>query len=152
VFRGESALSMDAKGRLAIPTRYREHLADTCNGRLVVTISLHERCLVVYPLPDWERIEGELQQLPALDRKGQSIVRLLTGQATDCELDGHGRMLIPPTLREFAGLDRRVRLIGQMRRFELWDEASWNSRRDALLGQIDDLLEGPSEALAALRL
>ena len=74
MFRGECSLSLDAKGRLAIPSRYRERLMELCGGKLIVTISLLERCLVVYPYPRWQRIEDELKDLPTLDRKAQSVI------------------------------------------------------------------------------
>jgi len=150
VFRGEYSLSLDAKGRIAVPTRYRERLSELCGGKLVVTISLLERCLSVYPAGHWQTIESELRALPALDRKAQAINHLLIGHATECDMDGHGRILVPGGLREFAALDKRVKLVGQIGRFELWDEEAWNARREELLGQVTDLLEAPSDALRAL--
>lgn len=141
---------MDTKGRLAIPSRYRERLEESCGGRLVVTISLLERCLVVYPFADWQNIEDELRRLPALDQKAQAISHLLIGHAAECDMDGHGRILVSQSLREFAALERRVKMVGQVGKFELWDEATWAERREQLLGQVGDLLEQPSEALRAL--
>lgn len=150
MFRGDVPLSLDPKGRLAIPTRYRERLQEVCAGALVATISLTERCLAVYPAPEWQRIELQLQALPAFDPQAQAITRLLIGHASECEMDNHGRILIPPTLREAAGLDRRVRMIGQVNRFELWDEDRWAARRGELLGQVGSLLQQPSEPLRSL--
>jgi len=150
VFRGEVALSMDTKGRLSMPARYRERLAESCAGRLVITISLLDRCLVVYPFPDWQRIESELQALPALDRQAQTVSHLLIGHATECELDRNARVLVPPPLREFAKLDRRVRMVGQVRKFELWNEAAWNARREEFLAEIETLRDAPNEALRSL--
>jgi len=141
---------MDAKGRLAIPTRYRDRLAEACGGRLVTTISLLERCLVVYPYPDWQRIERQLEGLPALDKKAQAISHLLIGHATECDMDGHGRMLVSQSLREFAGLDRQVKMVGQVRKFELWSDVAWTARREELLEQVDDLQDGQSDALRTL--
>jgi MraZ protein len=150
VFRGEFGISMDSKGRLAIPARYRERLEDACGGKLVITISLLERCLVAYPFPDWQRIEDELRELPALDAKAQAISHLLIGHATECDLDGQGRILLPPSLREFAGLERRIRMVGQVRKFELWDEDVWTARRAELLSQVEELKSQPSDALRRL--
>ena len=150
MFRGDHPLNVDAKGRLAIPTRYREGLRDVCGGSLVLTISLTERCLSVYPFPEWKRIEDELQKLPALDRKAQDISHLLIGNAAECDMDAQGRILVPPSLRSWARLDKRVRMIGQVRRFELWDEAAWDTRREELIGTVEDLLSDPSEALSSL--
>lgn len=150
MFRGEFNLTMDGKGRLAVPTRYRERVAEASGGRLVVTISLVERCLAAYPFPQWQAIEDALKAVPALDRKAQGISHLLIGHATECDLDAHGRVLIPQTLRDFAGLDKRVKAVGQIKRFELWDEAIWLRRRDELLGQVGELLSEPSQELASL--
>jgi MraZ protein len=116
----------------------------------VATISLTERCLVIYPSPEWRRIEQQLQALPALDPKAQAISRLLIGHASECEMDNQGRILVPPTLREVATLDRRVRMIGQVNKFELWDEDHWSARRNELLDQVGGLLKEPSEALRTL--
>ena len=150
MFRGEYSLSLDAKGRLAIPSRYRERLVEDCGSKLIVTISLLERCLVVYPYPRWQRIEDELKDLPALDRQAQAINHLLIGHAADCDMDSNGRVLLSQTLRNFAGLDKRVMMVGQADKFELWDETGWNLRRDELLGGVSRLHEEPSDALRKL--
>jgi MraZ protein len=139
---------MDAKGRLAVPTRYRERLVEGCGGKLVVTISLMDRCLTVYPFPDWQRVEDEIKALPALDSQVHAISHLLIGHATECDLDGHGRMLLPQSLRDFASLDKRVHMVGQVRRFELWNEDAWSTRRDELLGQIGNLQIQASQSQA----
>jgi len=132
VFRGANKVTLDAKGRMVMPTRYRERLADRSQGRLVVTID-RDHCLLLYPLPDWEEIERKLMRLPTLNVQARRLQRLMVGHATELELDGHGRLLLPPQLREFAGLTREATLIGQGTRFELWDEARWNERRDEWL-------------------
>ncbi len=150
MFRGECSLSLDAKGRLVIPSRYRERLAELCGGKLIVTISLLERCLVVYPYARWQRIEDELKDLPTLDRKAQSVIHLLIGHAADCDMDANGRVLLSQTLRKFAGLDKRIMMVGQVDKFELWDEAGWNLRRDELLDNVSQLHEEPSDVLRAL--
>ncbi len=117
---------------MVMPTRYRERLADRSQGRLVVTID-RDHCLLLYPLPDWEEIERKLMRLPTLNVQARRLQRLMVGHATELELDGHGRLLLPPQLREFAGMSREAMLIGQGTRFELWDEARWNERRDEWL-------------------
>ena len=150
MFRGEYSLAMDAKGRLAVPTRYRDRLGEVCGGKLVVTISLTERCLVVYPFPDWQRIEATLDALPALDAQAQAVSHLLIGHATELDLDGQGRVLLPQSLREFAGLGKSVKMVGQVRKFELWDDVTWTMRREELLSQVDRLAQTPSEALRSL--
>ena len=150
MFRGECSLSLDAKGRLAIPSRYRERLTELCGGKLIVTISLLERCLVVYPYPRWQRIEEELKDLPTLDRKAQSVIHLLIGHAADCDMDSNGRVLLSQSLRNFAGLDKRIMMVGQVDKFELWDEAGWSRRRDELLNDVPQLHEEPSDVLRTL--
>ncbi len=150
MFRGEYSLSLDAKGRLAIPSRYRERLVELCGGKLIVTISLLERCLVVYPCPRWQRIEDELKDLPTLDRKAQSVIHLLIGHAADCDMDSTGRVLLSQTLRSFAGLDKHIMMVGQVDKFELWDEPVWNRRRDELLDDVPQLHEEPSDVLRTL--
>jgi len=121
VFRGATKVTLDAKGRMVIPTRYRERLQERGDARLVVTID-RDQCLLIYPLPEWEEIERKLMRLPTLNEHARRLQRLMVGYATDVELDGHGRLLLPPTLRGFAHLERNAMLIGQGNRFELWDE------------------------------
>jgi MraZ protein len=137
VFRGINPLTLDAKGRLVVPTKYRDRLQAESGGRLVVTVD-RERCLLLYTLPEWEEIERRLLRLPTLNRKVRRLQGLLIGHATDLELDGHGRVLLPAVLREIASLDRRAVLIGQGNKFELWDEQAWNARRESWLAEEDD--------------
>ena len=132
MFRGANKLTLDAKGRLVMPTRYRERLRERCGGHIVVTVD-KDRCLLIYPLPDWEDIERKLNKLPTLDPQKRGLQRLMVGYATDLELDGHGRLLLPANLREFGQLTRDAMLIGQGLRFELWDEARWNAQCDEWL-------------------
>lgn len=139
VFRGVNALNLDAKGRMAMPTKYRERLKLHCNGQLVITVD-RDHCLLIYPLPEWEEIERKLVHLPNLDKQTRLLQRLLIGHATECELDGQNRILLPPPLRDFAALDKRVVLIGQGNKFELWDEQTWNERRDKWLATEDEEL------------
>ena len=150
VFRGANKVTLDAKGRMVMPTRYRERLAERSAGRLVVTID-RDQCLLLYPLPDWEEIERKLMRLPTLNLQARRLQRLMVGHATEVELDGHGRLLLPPQLREFGSLTRDVMLIGQGNRFELWDEARWNERREEWLKE-EELPAGLSADLESLSL
>jgi len=134
VYRGVNALNLDAKGRMAIPTKYRERLMERCDGHLVVTVD-RDRCLLLYPLPDWENIERKLAALPNLDKQTRRLQRLLIGHATECDMDGNSRILLPPPLREFAGLDKHAVMIGQGNKVELWDEPLWNERREMWLAE-----------------
>jgi MraZ protein len=137
VFRGATKVTLDAKGRMAIPTRYRERLATRCDGEIVVTVD-KDHCLLVYPLPDWEELERKLVRLPSMHKIARRIVRIMVGYATEVDMDASGRVLISQELREFAGLDRQGMLIGQGNKFELWNEATWIEKRDAWLGEEDD--------------
>ncbi len=143
LFRGVNNINLDAKGRLAIPTRYREELMGSCASQLVVTVD-RDKCLLVYPLPEWEEIERKLVRLPSLNKQAKRLQRLLIGHATECEMDGQGRVLLSAPLRDFAGLNKKAVLIGQGNKFELWDEEVWNARRDEWLNEesledLDDL-------------
>jgi len=136
LFRGVSNITVDAKGRVAMPTRHRDRLLEICEGQLVVTVDV-DHCLLIYPHQEWEQIEAKLVKLSSLNRKARSLQRLLVGHATEIELDGNGRMLLPQPLREFAGIDRRAVLIGQGKKFELWDEERWNRNRERWLAEYD---------------
>ncbi len=144
MFRGANKLTLDAKGRLVMPTRYRERLQERCGGKLVVTVD-KDQCLLLYPLPDWEEIERKLMRLPTLNPQARRLQRLMVGHATDLELDGHGRLLLPPKLREFAMLTRDAMLVGQGMRFELWDEGRWNERREEWLAGEESAADLPAE-------
>jgi MraZ protein len=144
MFRGANKLTLDAKGRMVMPTRYRERLQERCGGKLVITVD-KDQCLLIYPLPDWEEIERKLMRLPTLNPQARRLQRLMVGHATDLELDGHGRVLLPPSLREYGLLTRDAVLIGQGVRFELWDEARWNERRDEWLASEDTATDLPAE-------
>jgi MraZ protein len=129
VFRGVSHLALDNKGRLAIPARHREALAHQAEGRLVLTAD-PSHCLLLYPLLAWEPIEQRLMGLSSFNEKTRALQRLLVGHADDVVLDGAGRILVPPALRQYAALDKRVVLVGQGNKFELWDEAKWLERTE----------------------
>ncbi|MDH3399538.1 MAG: division/cell wall cluster transcriptional repressor MraZ [Chromatiales bacterium] len=144
MFRGASKITLDAKGRMAMPTRYRDRLSERSDGRLVVTVD-RDYCLLIYPYPDWEEVERKLMRLPSLNARARKLQRLMVGYATELDLDGHGRILLPRELREFAGLDRQAILIGQGNKFELWDEDSWSAKRDQWLQADDDSVDLPSE-------
>lgn len=128
MFRGASSVNIDNKGRIAIPTRYREELTDENEGQLICTIDLQQPCLLLYPLAQWEVIERKLSTLSSLDPKERRVKRLLLGHASECQLDSAGRVLIAPTLRNYANLDKTVMLVGQLNKFEIWSEAAWEQQ------------------------
>ncbi len=144
MFRGVNALNLDSKGRMAMPARFRSRLQDDCEGQLVVTVD-RDQCLLLYPLPEWENIERKLVKLPSLNKTARRLQRLLIGHATEVEMDGNGRLLLPAPLREYAGLEKKVVLIGQGNKFEIWDEGAWNSSREAWMSEQEDEGEWPDE-------
>ena len=150
MFRGVTHLNLDSKGRLAIPARYRDSLREGCDGRLILTVDA-DGCLLIYPFPEWERIEKELSALPSLNRQSRRLQRLLIGHAEELELDSQGRILLPAPHRRYAGLDKRGVLIGQGRKFELWDADTWNDNVDSWVAEERDEDDGePGPALGTL--
>jgi MraZ protein len=136
MFQGATQLNLDSKGRLAIPARYRDMLVAHCSGELVLTADA-DGCLLAYPQPDWQPIREKLLKLSALNPKIRALQRRLIGYAEDVVMDGAGRVLISPTLRSYAALDKRVMLVGQGNKFELWDEAKWQAQQEAALSFVD---------------
>ncbi len=128
MFRGLTALTLDGKGRLAVPARYREAILARCNGQLILTVD-YDPCLLLFPLPDWLAIEEQLGPTANLNPQVRRVQRLLIGHAIECELDSSGRILLPAPLREYARLDKNVMFVGQGRKFEIWDEREWGARR-----------------------
>ncbi|EON89537.1 division/cell wall cluster transcriptional repressor MraZ [Plesiomonas shigelloides subsp. oncorhynchi] len=128
MFRGALSLSLDSKGRLAIPTRYRDHLLNECLGQLICTIDIHQPCLLLYPLPQWEFIEQKLAGLSSMVPEERRIQRLLLGHAAECEMDSAGRILLPATLRSYAQLHKELMLVGQLNKFEIWDADAWQQQ------------------------
>ena len=134
MFRGINSISIDGKGRLAVPTRYREALGQD-RASLVVTIDTEETCLLLYPATQWQVIEDNLQRMPSFNAAARRIQRLLIGHATDVELDSNGRILLPQLLREHAKLEKKAVLIGQGNKFEMWDESIWQTKREEWLAE-----------------
>jgi len=135
MFRGITELSLDIKGRLAIPTRYRNALGDEHKVPVVATIDPEETCLLLYPAAAWQVIENNLQKLPSFNAAARRIQRLLIGHATDIEIDANGRVLLPTVLRNYARLNKEVVMIGQGNKFEIWDKELWESMREQWLAE-----------------
>lgn len=129
MFRGASKVTIDDKGRMVLPTRHRQRVAERGGNAVVVTVD-RDGCLLIYPLPDWEQIERKLMSLPSLNERARRLQRLMVGHANEMELDGQGRLALTPELREFAKLTKHAMLIGQGNRLEIWDEQRWNERRE----------------------
>jgi MraZ protein len=148
VFRGVQHINMDAKGRLAMPARQREPLHSESGGHVVTTIDTQSLCLAIYPLPEWERIEKDIQDLPALKPAVKRFQRLMLGYATDLELDSSGRLLLPQPLRDYAQLDKKLVLVGQGNKLELWSEALWLAEREQALRDSGPEAELPDELMS----
>lgn len=131
MFQGAAQLNLDNKGRLAIPSRHRDMLLAHCAGQLVLTADA-DGCLLLYPQPEWQPIREKLMQLSAFNPRIRALQRFLVGHAEDVVMDAAGRVLVSPTLRNYAALDKRVMLIGQGNKFEVWDEARWQAQHEKL--------------------
>ena len=141
MFQGATALSLVVKGRLAIPARHREALVEAADGQLVLTAHPH-RCLLLYPEPAWLPIRDKVLATSSLNPQAASIKRLLVGNARDETLDSAGRLLIAPELRQFAGLEKQVWLVGLGSHFEIWSDIGWQKEQDAVFALGDQLPPG----------
>ena len=130
MFFGETAINLDAKGRLAIPIRYRDSVAEQCENRMVLTYSAFDSgSLWLQSEKSWERVRDDVMALSISNASHRALQRRLVGSASAIEPDGSGRILLPPSLRQVAGLEKRVLLLGMGNRFEIWDEDTLNSQR-----------------------
>lgn len=152
MFRGASAVNLDTKGRIAIPTRYRPEILETNQGKMVCTVDIRQPCLLLYPLDQWEIIEQRLSKLSNFNPAERSLQRVMLGYATECELDSSGRILISAPLRQHAKLEKSIMLVGQLNKFEIWSESEWQAQieKDMALAASGQLTM--SEALSALSL
>jgi MraZ protein len=144
MFRGSFEHTVDSKGRVSVPSRFRDIIADRYEGRLVLAMD-YDKCLTVYPLEEWEKLEDKIRNLPTMKKEVKDFMRFLLASATECELDKQGRVLIPPALREHAGIAKNVMLVGIIDKIEIWDAKAWEARNS----QNGDKI---GEALAALGL
>ena len=139
MYFGETAINLDAKGRLAMPMRYREAIQEQCNGRLVLTYSAFDSgALYLYPEQEWERVRDEVTGLSTFNPGHRSLQRKLVGSASAVEPDGNGRIQLPQTLRQVAGLEKRVVLLGMGNRFEIWNETILNQKRREEESSLDE--------------
>jgi len=125
MFRGSNAITLDSKHRITIPTKYRSELLADCERKMVCTVDTQYPCLLLYPLPEWEEIELKLCQLSSMNRQERLFQQMILGNANDCEMDKNGRLLINGPLRQYANLDKNVMLIGQLNKFEIWNDEAW---------------------------
>lgn len=139
MFMGEYSHTIDPKGRLIIPSKFREQLGD----EFVLTKGL-DGCLSIYPMEEWEKFEEQLRSLPLTNKNARTFSRFFVAGATSCELDKQGRILVPATLREFAGLEKDVVLTGNINRIEVWSKQKWSENSnyddmDAIAEGLEDL-------------
>ena len=136
MFRGTSAITLDSKNRITVPTKYREELFADCQGKMVCTVDIQHPCLLLYPLPEWEEIELKLCSLSSMNPQERLLQQVLLGNASDCEIDKSGRLLINGPLRLHANLEKGVMLVGQLKKFEIWSENAWQAQMQKGISQI----------------
>ena len=144
MFRGRFEYSIDAKGRLSVPVRFREVLSTSYDPRLIVTN--FDQCLWAYPVPEWVELERKVGELPQFLDEVKALQRVFISAATECPIDKQGRILLPPSLRDYAGLDREVVMVGMTKRIEIWSKERWS----AVFTEAQDKLESMGERLAEL--
>ena len=142
MFRGATSINLDSKGRLAIPTRYRSALLEQHQGMLICTVDIRQPCLLLYPLHEWEVVEQKLLALSNFDPMQRRIQRVMQGFATECEMDSAGRILMSSTLRQHARLEQQIMLVGQLNKFEIWQDQQWQAQiaEDLAIGSSAEML------------
>jgi MraZ protein len=143
VFRGRYEHTIDPKGRLSIPARYREELVARSMTTLVLTEG--DRCVWAYPLDAWEQLEERLRQQSQFSPERRNIARVMVSSAKECPVDRAGRTLVPPELREFAGLKKEVVIAGVLESFEIWSRERWIEHHQTLRGDFDEMSRKLSE-------
>lgn len=108
-----------------MPSRFRDALAVSCEGKMVVTVDFEGHCLTMYTLPEWQEMEQKLLSLPTLNPATRRLQRMILGYASEVEMDSNGRIGLPPLLRDMVGLDKKIMLVGLGKKFEIWPEESW---------------------------
>ena len=150
MFRGISSATLDAKGRMALPARFRERLLALAEGKLVVTVDMREKCLLLYALPEWETVQEKLNALPNVRPENRWLQRILIGHATDLELDGNGRILLPAPLRDHCALSKALVLVGQGNKVEIWAQDTWKARVDAYTSDVNGTLLTEGDEITGL--
>lgn len=147
MFRGQYEHTLDGKGRISVPARFREVLADIDatgeNADRIILTRTFEQCLVVYPMDKWLNFEERIRQLPQFNPHVQRLKRVYIAGAVEVSIDSHGRLLVPQSMREFAGLERGCVWVGQLDTMELWSQEKWN-------GTVEEALESPEELARAM--
>ncbi len=141
-FRGLQAATLDDKGRMAIPKRFRETLQQVCQGEVVLTVDIHDACLLLYPMADWLAIEAKLMAMPNMDPATRRVQRLLLGHAVEMEMDNAGRILVPDLLRDYAQMTKEVMLVGQGNKIEFWSAETWQTQRQSWIQTTREEMSG----------
>jgi len=139
MFRGSFEHSVDSKGRVSVPARFRDILAERYEGKLVLTMDF-DKCIMVYPLEEWERVEEKIKSLPQSQKEVKDYTRFVFSNAAECELDKQGRILIPPPLREGARISKSVIVVGILNKMEIWDKGAWDTRKSQTGDKIGEVL------------
>lgn len=139
MFRGSFEHSVDSKGRVSVPSKFREIIADRYEGKLVLAMDF-DKCITVYPLEEWEKLEEKIKALPTMKQEVKDFMRFFFSSATECELDRQGRVLLPPPHRERAGIGKNVLLVGIMNKIEIWDATAWEARHSQNGDKIGEVL------------
>ncbi len=150
MFKGIHNINLDGKGRLTIPTKYRNTIADQSNGSMVVTMDTEEKCLLLYPSTVWSSIEKNINDLPSFSKNHRRIQRILIGHAEDLEIDTAGRILLSKPLRLSVEMTKKITLIGQGAKFEIWSEDNWNTKVNKWRAEETD--ESEQSVLSDLRI
>ena len=150
MFRGITHLNIDTKGRLAMPSRYRDAINSESASQLIVTVDHTDSCLLIYPMKDWLKVEEQLMGLNNMNRRARNVQRLILGHASECELDSQGRILVAAPLREYASLQKKTVLVGQLNKFELWDADAYIVQRDAWIAEAQEDDFDADEALGQI--
>ncbi len=129
---GLHMVALDAKGRLAIPSRYRDMLDQHCQGKMVITMQHHGQSLMLYPENEFNEVARTVSKLSDFDAVEANMKYLILGHASYVEIDSSGRVLVPPLLRELVGIDKKVALVGQNNKLELWNETTWLEKQKTL--------------------
>lgn len=151
MFRGLQSATLDDKGRMAVPKRFRESLQQVCQGEVVLTVDIHDACLLLYPMADWLAIEAKLMAMPNMDPATRRVQRLLLGHAVEINMDASGRILVPDLLREYAQMNKDVMLIGQGNKIEFWSAEAWQAERTAWIDAAREDFSGELPATSPLQ-
>lgn len=146
MFRGRFEYTIDEKGRISLPSKFREALSANFDERLIITS--FDNCLWAYPMPEWQAIEEKIAALPQFRSEVKALQRVFVSGAADCPLDKQGRIVIPPTLRDYAELKKEVVFVGMTKRIEIWSKEKW----DQVFMDSQQKIESSTDDLADLGL